>query len=86
MKLFYRLWHELETLRSWLFDGDPHIDGHTWKTLKVVKVGNKYRLHDECVECGKECGNTWMSEITYIQLKYQLPPLNKLTTDKERGL
>lgn len=78
MKLLLRLWHEINTLQSWIFDGEPHIDGHDWQLPIIIKEGNRYREIDTC-SCGKttEC---WMDEITYLRMKHLLP---KLTT-KER--
>lgn len=71
MKPLLRLWHELETLQSWLFDGDPHIDGHLWAPIKLEKIGDKYHQTDRC-ECGKVT-YCWMSEMMYIQTKHLLP-------------
>lgn len=79
MKLLLRLWHELETFRSWLLEGEPHIDGHLWRDTKVFKDGNKYRVESECIECGKKDNKGWMDEMTYLRMKDQLP---KLTTKR----
>lgn len=75
MKLFYRLLHELDTLQSWLFDGEPHIDGHTWQAKSVKKVGDRYYVIEECIECGKKNDKTWMDEMMYLRTKDQYPPL-----------
>lgn len=77
MKLLLRLWHELNTLQSWLFDGEPHIDGHLWRDTKVFKDGNKYRVESKC-GCGKK-SESWMDEMMYLRTKDQLP---KLTTKR----
>lgn len=80
MKLLLRLWHELESLRSWLFEGEPYIDGHLWKDIAVIKRGDKYFVESECIECGKKNDKTWMDEMMYLRTKDQLP---KLTTKGE---
>lgn len=77
MKILLRIWHELETFRSWLFDGSPHIDGHLYQD-KYLRVEHgdlgretKYWVISEC-ECGKT-SESWMSEMMYLQQKDHLP-------------
>lgn len=77
MKILLRLWHELSTLQSRLFDGEPHIDGHTWQDKRVYKDGEKYRVESECIECGKKSSDTWMDEMMYMRMKDQLPKLRR---------
>lgn len=77
MRLLLRLWHELSTLQSWIFDGEPHIDGHTWQDKRVYKDGEKYRVESECIECGKKDNKGWMDEMMYMRTKDQYPPLEE---------
>lgn len=76
MKLLLRLWHELGTLQSWLFDGEPHIDGHCYQDKSLKKIGNKYYVLSEC-ECGKK-NQSWMGETMYLLNKDNLPKLEEL--------
>lgn len=71
-KPLLRLWHELSTLQSWLFDGEPHIDGHVWRLKGVKKVGDRYYSLEEC-DCGKKSEEGWMDEMMYMRTKDQYP-------------
>lgn len=77
MKLIKYIWHELSTLQSWIFDGEPHIDGHLYQDKYLrVEYGDlgretKYFLISEC-DCGKK-SESWMSETMYLQNKENLP-------------
>ncbi len=79
MKLILRLWHELDTLQSWLFDGEPHIDGHLYQDKYLRKESGdlgretRYYIISEC-ECGKK-SESWMNEMMYLQNKENLPKM-----------
>lgn len=77
MKFFIGILHELDSFSSWLFDGEPYIDGHIWQDKRVWKDGDKYRVESECLECGKKESKTWMDEMMYFRTKDQYPPLDE---------
>lgn len=79
MRLILRIWHDLASIQSWLFDGDPHIDGHLYQDKALKKEPgeerDKYWVTSEC-RCGKK-SKYWMTEFYYLKNKDILPELEE---------
>ena len=82
MKKLFRIICWLDTFQSWLFDGEPHIDGHEWRDVSVKKVKDRYYIKSTCQRCGLVDNRSWVSEINYLRMKDLLPPPGNETKGK----